>query len=233
MPVSRSRSGSNKLLRENLRLRGDLISVATRVSHDLQTPLSGINIECERLKRALADSGLFEPICAATQEISRLLARINFMLKASAKPERKKTVRMEEVVAGVLERLESQILSRNASIIQPPQWPQVRGVGRWLEAIWWNLIANALQHGRPAPQIQLGWRKSARGFRFWVKDDGEGILPEDRKQLFQKFHTLHKLNSKHGLGLSIVQRLVELQGGTSGYSRNAGGTCFYFTIPRR
>lgn len=231
MPNTRSRASTSNLQREILRLRGDLITVATRISHDLRTPLNNINIACEMLKHG--NESFFDSISDSTHEMSRLLGRISFMLKASTRPEAMKAVQMGEPVAMALQRLERLIFVSKASITQPHEWPEVRGVADWLETIWWNLIVNALEHGRTAPRIQLGWRKSSKAFRFQVKDDGGGITPEARGQLFQKFHTLYKLNSKRGIGLSIVQRLVELQGGTCSYQPVPGGASFFFTLPAK
>ena len=231
MPAARSRNDSIRLLRENLRLRGDLKTVATRISHDLRTPLGSISLTCERLKQQRTAEPFFEPLLGSMQEASRLLGRISFVLKASANPESKRPLHMGEAVASALQQLDHRIFLRKASITQPSEWPEIYGVRGWLEAVWWNLIANSLQHGRTAPRIELGWRKSPRAFRFWAEDNGGGVSREAREQLFQPFHTLHKLDSTRGLGLSIVQRLVELQGGTCGYQPVPGGASFYFTLP--
>jgi signal transduction histidine kinase len=139
---------------------------------------------------------------------------------------------MEEVILLVLQRHARQILGQHAVIVKPDAWPEVQGVASWLEGIWANLVGNALKHGREGIRIELGWAREESGFRFWVNDDGEGIPPENVANLFQPFHLLHKLDSRKGLGLSIVQRLAELQGGKCGYSPGPlGGSSFHFTLP--
>jgi signal transduction histidine kinase len=57
---------------------------------------------------------------------------------------------------------------------------------------------------------------------------------EDRvNRLFQPFNLLHRLNATRGLGLSLIQRLVQLEGGRAGYEpRKGGGARFYFTLPK-
>jgi signal transduction histidine kinase len=225
------------LARENLRLRGDLLTIASRVSHDLRTPLCGITTACEMLKEVLAentpeDTPYLAPILGSADEVSKLLERVSFVLKASANPPAKTQVPMGKPLAAALQRLEGRMLKRHATVTEPASWPDVEGVARWLETIWWNLIANAVQHGSDTPKIELGWREGAGEFRFWVCDNGAGVSEEDRARLFQPFHTLHEPDSTRGLGLSIVQRLVELQGGTCGYEQSKqDGACFYFTLP--
>ena len=93
---------------------------------------------------------------------------------------------------------------------------------------------NALQHAGEKPRIELGWRREKEALRFQICDDGGGVPVELRAGLFQPFHSLHKPESTRGLGLSIVQRLVELQAGGCGYEPNPkGGACFFFTLPAR
>jgi signal transduction histidine kinase len=145
-------------------------------------------------------------------------------------PAAAENVKMGEVVFNVRQRLESIVLKKNATLAEPASWPEAKGVNFWLEVVWWNLLANALQHGKGL--IELGWQEGKAELRFWVCDNGEGVPAEKRDKLFQPFHTLYEANASQGLGLSIVQRLMELQGGNCGYEpRLDGGSCFYFTLP--
>ncbi len=69
--------------------------------------------------------------------------------------------------------------------------------------------------------------------RFWVRDNGPGIPPEDQRRLFTPFTQLDQVRAKgHGLGLSIVQRIVERLGGQVGVESVVGqGSVFSFTLP--
>jgi signal transduction histidine kinase len=226
-----------ELLRENARLRGDLLTVAHRISHDLRTPLGGIITTSEMLKEMLAENAapsvsLMAPILSSAEDMAKLVERVSFVLKASANPLPKKPVPMAEVVFRVLQRMESKILSKDAVPSLPATWPEVSGVFSWLEIVWGNLLANALEHGKTPLKIELGWREQVGEFYFWISNTGSGIPVERRKKMFQPFHSLHEPDATGGLGLSIVQRLVELQGGRCGYEMNAeGGPFFYFTLP--
>jgi K+-sensing histidine kinase KdpD len=228
---------SESLAQENARLRGDLLTMARRISHDLRTPLGGIISSGEALKEIVAESEpaatqLADSLLHSADEISSLIKRASFIAKASVNPSPKSLVEMGEVVSGVLQQLESRILKKNATVTEPKSWPKVNGVAAWLEIIWWNFLANALQHAGDAPKIELMWKKENGNFRFSICDNGSGVPESERGRLFQKFHSLHELDSTRGLGLSVVQRLVELQGGTCGYeSPSNDGGCFYFTLP--
>jgi signal transduction histidine kinase len=68
--------------------------------------------------------------------------------------------------------------------------------------------------------------------RFWVHDNGPGIAPEAEAQLFVPFTRLDQIRVKgHGLGLSIVRRIVEKLGGRVGEESQPGqGSTFFFTL---
>jgi hypothetical protein len=105
------------------------------------------------------------------------------------------------------------------------------GVPQWLHVIWWNLLHNAFTHGGPGTHVRLAWSPEDDGDRFSVIDPGVGLAPAIEAGLFRPFDQLHTLPAP-GLGLSIVQRLVALQGGRCGYERlNDGSSVFYFTLP--
>jgi len=69
--------------------------------------------------------------------------------------------------------------------------------------------------------------------RFWVRDNGAGLRPEEQAQLFMPFERLRQGHMQgHGLGLSIVRRIVEKLGGQVGVQSETGAGCtFWFTLP--
>lgn len=235
--VFQSAVAQHQLVRVNQRAQGDLRTVAHRITHDLRTPLGGIISACEVVRESLvehapADALLMAPIFNSTEEISRLVDRVSYVLQATVKPVERTRVPMMEPVWAARQRLEREIAKKNALVIQPESWPEVSGVGRMLATIWWNLLTNALQHSGEAPQIRLGWSEEAGNYKFWVCDNGPGVSAVMRAKLFQPFNTLFETNASRGLGLSITQRLVELQGGRCGYQPlGGGGSEFFFTLP--
>ena len=69
--------------------------------------------------------------------------------------------------------------------------------------------------------------------RFWVRDYGPGIAPEQRAGLFKPLsQTCNVPNHGHGLGLSIALQIVEKLSGEVGVESEAGqGSLFFFTLP--
>jgi signal transduction histidine kinase len=219
------------------RLRGDLLTVASRVSHDLRTPLNYIFTAGEAMKEILiekepAAAAMADSLLSSAEEITQLIKRVSFVLRASANPPEITTVSMSEPVFIALERLERHVLAKQATVVKPAAWPEVPGVASWLEIIWWNLVMNALTHGGQKSRIELGWQEQKQSIRFWITDNGPGVPADRRKNLFKSFDSLHETRDFAGLGLAIVHRLVELQGGKCGHeSPPNGGSLFYFTLP--
>jgi signal transduction histidine kinase len=75
---------------ENARLRGDLLTVSSRIGHDLRTPLGGILTGAEALREILAEKNLpvafTQAIVDSVDDLTRLIRQISFVLKASAHP---------------------------------------------------------------------------------------------------------------------------------------------------
>lgn len=68
---------------------------------------------------------------------------------------------------------------------------------------------------------------------FWIRDNGPGLSAEEQARLFTPFTRLEQVQvTGHGLGLSIVQRILEKLGGQVGVESSPGqGSRFYFTLP--
>ncbi len=234
--VFRAALQQHDLLRENLQLRGDLKTVARRIRHDLFNPLNCISITCELMKELLAENAAsvqaqLGVIDHSLAEISRTIERVSDLLSASMEPPNLADVSMKEVVESVLGQLEMELQQNGAMVEHPATWPWVEGVAPWLEVIWWNLIMNAVKHSAAAAPISLGWKEKDDGVRFWVANRGEAVPAELEERLFPRFDQLHAQPSSR-LGLSLVHRLVSLQGGHCGYERMGNdSSLFYFTLP--
>jgi signal transduction histidine kinase len=228
---------AREFARETERLRGDLRTMARRLSHDLRTPLNSVAMAGEALQKSApgskpSQSSIVETLQGAVTEAARLLERMSFVLKATADPLPRRPVAMGEVVWAALQRVEKRAAGQGAAIVQPETWPEVEGVASWLEVVWENLIGNSLVHGGRPPRIELGWTRLAGECQFWVRDHGPGIPAGKRERLFTPFELLHELSAPRGLGLPIALRLVELQDGQCAYKpAEGGGACFLFTLP--
>ncbi len=104
-----------------------------------------------------------------------------------------------------------------------------------MEEVWFNYISNAIKYGGQPPRVELGadFPPDAPGMvRFWVRDNGPGLTPEEQSRLFTPFTQVRHTGRGHGLGLSIVKRIVEKLGGQVSVESQPGqGSTFFFTLP--
>ncbi len=141
---------------------------------------------------------------------------------------------MQPLVLAARERLPLLYATVQPDIRLPDRWPRAMGYGPWIEEVWFNYLSNALKYGGQPPVIELGADTLPGGqVRFWVRDNGAGLAPEQISRLFVPFTQLEQANSQgHGLGLSIVRHIIEKLGGQVGAESCPGqGSRFYFTLP--
>jgi signal transduction histidine kinase len=147
----------------------------------------------------------------------------------------RKPVDMAPVIEEAQGRLTNLIAEYSAEIHLPETWPTALGHAPWIEEVWTNYLSNAIKYGGTPPQITAGATPQRNGYvRFWVRDNGRGLSAEEQERLFAEFTRLHQVRAEgHGLGLSIVRRIVEKLDGDVGVTSEVGsGSTFWFTLPQ-
>jgi two-component system sensor histidine kinase/response regulator len=142
---------------------------------------------------------------------------------------------MPPLVHDACDRLANMIDKRQAEIVvaDAVTWPIALGHGPWVEEVWINYLSNAITYGGHPPRVEVGAEAQADNtVRFWVRDNGSGLSPEAQARLFTPFTRFDQVRTRgHGLGLSIVQRIVERLGGQVGMESGVDqGSVFYFTL---
>ena len=144
-------------------------------------------------------------------------------------------VDMNAPLRDALENCEGVFRDREAVVAPPPSLPPAFGHAPWISHLWSNFLSNAAKYGGPAARISVGFlpRPENRCVRYWVQDAGDGISPELQASLFVPFSRIGSQRADgHGLGLSIVQRIVSRLGGNVGVESAPGqGACFWFELP--
>jgi signal transduction histidine kinase len=144
-----------------------------------------------------------------------------------------KPLNMGLIVSESLLRLNYMLEEYNAEVEVAEDWPVALGHAQWIEEVWVNYISNGLKYGGEPPRLELGATSTNNGMvRFWIRDNGSGISAEAQEKLFTRFTRLEETRAKgHGLGLSIVQHIMERLGGEVGLDSEIGqGSEFYFTL---
>jgi signal transduction histidine kinase len=106
-----------------------------------------------------------------------------------------------------------------------------------LQQVFTNLISNALKyHDHPSTgTVRISCHEDRQHYTFAVADDGPGIAPEYHERIFVIFQTLTARDTLEstGVGLAIVKKIVESQGGSIHVESAEGqGATFVFTWPK-
>ena len=218
------------------------------VSHELMTPLAAVRGYTETL--AMPELSLDQPtrsrylgiIGDETQKLESLIGDLLDLarLEGGGGTLTIEDVPVKELFGRIADRHGPAIRERRITlevIVQPPELA-VRADGQRLEQALQNLAANALRHTPEGGRVTLAAEAAAEGARITVRDSGPGIPPEHLPHIFERFYKADAARSAtrmsgSGLGLSIVQAIVERHGGTVTASNSPdGGACFEIRIPR-
>lgn len=218
----------------------ELDAFSHTVAHDLKSPLGliiGFSDLIMKEGDSLSQSDLHEFLQIIISNGRKMTSIINGLLTLAS-------VRQGEIDTEPLSMAQYVIEAKNrliplaekyqAEIVIQEDLPTAWGYGAWMEEVWANYLSNAIKYGGRPPRIQVGaTRQKDSMIRFWVKDNGEGLTLEQQAQLFTPFTRLNQAAIEgHGLGLSIVQRIVEKLGGEVGVDSTPGqGSTFFFTLP--
>lgn len=221
----------------------DLNAFAHTVAHNLKAPLTHVILAADLLELNVATMNeecvpYVETIVNYGRKMTDIIDELLLLAEVRSREDLLLLpLQMSRIIQDVEVRLATLIAQYNVQIIRPTEsdeWPCVIGYAPWIEEVWANYVTNAIKYGGIPPKIELGSTLLANGMvKFWVRDNGEGIPPEDQRALFQPFARLKPYSTDgHGLGLSIVRRIIEKLGGEVGVESAVGeGSFFSFTLP--
>ncbi len=217
----------------------DLDSFVSIASHDLRAPLRAIRNLATWLAEDLI--GTLDP--SSQRQFSLLTSRVRQMeallddlldyAQLGRKPIRLDTIPLSDLLRDIVRGIE---VPPEFAIAFAPDLPTIVTNATALEQVLANLIGNAVKHHHRRDgnvEITLDF-PSADLCRFAVIDDGPGIPPEYHQKMFEIFKTFSKVTTADstGIGLAIVKKIVELQGGTITFDSVVDrGTNFGFTWP--
>jgi signal transduction histidine kinase len=208
------------------------------VSHDLKAPLRGIANLSQWIEDDLAekmDDQTKEHLTLLRGRVTRLENLIAGILAYTrAGRDRGETVRIDTKNL-VQECWELLAPPETATLVVSTPMPTVVTHRPQLQQVFMNLVGNAVKYnpGRVIA-VDVGAAAKGRFYEFFVKDNGVGIAPEFHEKIWGLFQTLERRDKieSTGIGLSIVRKIVESQGGTTRVDSRLGeGATFFFTWP--
>jgi len=232
-------------LEEANKLQADFTA---RIAHDLRAPISTVLNTAE-----IMEDGLFGPVSGEQKEwLGRMQITCrnvvdivsDFLdiskIEAGRLDLIKKRIDLYKLIQGSLKSYMPMATVKKISMttVLEPGLPEISADERRLEQVLSNLITNAIKFTAAGGLVEIGARRLDGDIRFWVKDTGEGIPPDELGDLFEKYRqsTSGKISQSKGTGLGLVicKRIAEAHGGRiSVESRVGEGSTFSVEIPHR
>ena len=221
---------------ELLRSNKDLEQFAYVASHDLKAPLRAIELLVQWITEGLAgydknnvqeNLGL---LAKRTQRLNRLLDDLLAYSRAGRKVGAHRVTDAHALVQDVMQLLNP---PPAITVSIEGQLPKFATHSAPLEQVLRNLISNAIKH-HPGPQgrVVVSCEEQGDHYVFAVRDDGEGIPAQYAERVFEMFQTLKSRDQVEGsgMGLAIVNRIVQWQRGRVWFEAAPGGqgTVFKF-----
>ena len=211
------------------------------IAHDLRAPLrtmqgfSRLLVQDHAASLSQTGREYANFINNAAQTVDRMLADLLAFSHISQQNIALAPVSLETAVKSALAACEAAIRESDARVECAPRWPVVLAHSTTLRQVLVNLIGNAVKFvANKTPHVQLGAEIRPHAVvRVWVEDNGIGIPVEFQERIFQVFQRLHTTAYPGtGIGLAIVQKVVEQHGGRIWVDPTEGdGSRFCFTLP--
>ncbi len=184
------------------------------ISHELRTPLTRLQLGTALLRRRSGERKELEPI---ETEAHRLDSMINDLLVMSRNQQKNalvsETVKANHLWHEVLDNaaFEAEQMGKSFTVNFPPgPWP-LYGNPNTLESALENIVRNALRYSHT--KIEVAFSVDKDGITINVDDDGPGVSPEDREQIFRPFYRTDEARDREsggtGLGLAIVETAMQ------------------------
>jgi PAS domain S-box-containing protein len=216
-------------------------TLAAGVAHEIGNPLNALNIHLQLLQRALRnlnDEATRKQLQSLTETASAEVNRLDAIIRrflTSIRPIKPCLVRgnVKDVLEATLRLMLPDIEERHIhlQVNTPPAVPDIYLDAHLLEQVFFNLIKNAMDAIPDGGRIGLTLMVSDHSVSILIMDNGAGIPEELLGRIFDPYVTTKEKGS--GLGLMVVQRIIQGHGGTIECASNVGeGTCFTLHLPR-
>lgn len=229
-----------KSMEEELLVRNrELDAFASTISHDLRTPLSLIQGYAQLLQAGTTEDEeerFLDNILLAARRLEKLTHSLLEYAQAGRPEGELCSVDPAPLIGEVLEEYAEPINGIHMEVSVDGELPSVMADPLKLRQVFSNLVENAVKYaaGGERPRMHIGAEERGERITFYVRDNGTGIDPSIRDEVFLPFKRSDaSLSPGLGIGLSTVKQAVEGWGGRVWVDSEPGqGCCFFFTARR-
>ena len=216
-----------------------------QLSHDIKTPITSIQVTVEGILDGVIKEEerlhYLTTIGRQTERLNKLVEELD-VLTLNAQPqdiadEEVEDVFLDQLLIESMSEFQLQIEQeeRNVYIQVKPESAKIKSYYDKLSRILVNLLNNAFKYSEPGTRIEVLAQLTEEELIISVKDEGQGILPEDLEKIFNRLYRVEtSRNMKtggHGLGLAIARELAHQLGGEiTAESQYGLGSTFTFHL---
>jgi signal transduction histidine kinase len=220
----------------------DLELFASRVAHDIRSPLASVGLALELTKRDPdlgLRKGLIDRAAKTLQRVGQLVDGLLILARAGKTPDEGAQADVGEVLSGVVDEMRPSAEQNGITLeLEPPEPATAISCSAGvLISLLSNLLGNAIKYMGTSPvrRVTVRTRDLGRALLFEVSDTGPGVQPSLRERIFDPYvRAAESTIPGIGLGLATVRRLAEAHGGSVGVRSNPdGGSIFWFQLPKR
>ena len=218
----------------------DLELFSYGISHDLRSPLRGINGYAQILKEDFSENlpaealETIDTILKSSNRMEGIIDDILSFSKITGGELQKKNFSTKKLLQELLVSFNIKTNYPNFNIEIAENLPDTYGDRPMISQLWSNLLGNALKYTQqaPYPQIEIGSFSRENKNVFYIKDNGIGIAEHQKDQIFKMFSRFAKKDFKGtGIGLAIVARILEKHNGKIWVeSEPEKGSTFFFHL---
>lgn len=211
------------------------------VTHEFKTPIASLSLSLQTLQSRKLDENKFQDLIHhALQDTQRLNSLAENMLLATRIdqnlfPVHKMPLNISDLLKNTINSLLA-LESNHRFELHIEENIQMNADAFMIQSVWSNLIENAMKYSPSNSIIAIVLKHKEKEILFQISDQGDGILPEDTKRIFQKFVRLGNEDTRKtkgtGLGLYLVDYFVKQhQGNISVLPNQPKGTKFLVQFP--
>lgn len=217
-------------------------ALLSSVTHDLRTPLASITASVTGLlgEDASFDDAqrrdLLETIRQEAVRLNKLVGNLLDLsrLRAGALTPSRRPAAIDEVIEGVLARMEPRLREHRLKVVLREDLPDVPVDVVQLDQALTNLLENAAKYSPAGTEIHVSTARWEESVQVRIADQGGGIPDDLREKVFEPFARASDDGRGSGLGLAIAHAVVQAHGGTIWAERApGGGAAIVFRLPVR
>lgn len=211
---------------------------AHMVSHDLKAPLRSIDTLINWFmedNQEMMNEKNKESLSIILSNVEKMDLLIKGILEYSSVEKQEAEDRTIDLNFLIDEVVRTIHIPDHISLTVDNALPKVYGNQYRFKQLFQNLIQNAIKYNdKDAGIIHIGSSETDTESKFYVKDNGIGIAEKYQSKIFKVFSKLHSNDPSSGIGLSIVEKIIDIYHGKIWLeSQENIGTTFYFTLPKK